>query len=81
MDVAALVARGAYRKRSLAAVRSPAELPPEFLLEWYKDVLDAPRPQSDEELIEMAALPVASRIAWLEEMAELTWKAKAGGNP
>jgi hypothetical protein len=71
-----LVALGAYRKRSLAGWAGPADLPREFLLEWYKDTFDAPRTHTDEELIEMARLPYASRLAWLEEMAEFTWKAR-----
>lgn len=75
-----LVSRGAYRKRPLDEISSPDQLPVEFLLEWYKDTLDAPRTHTDEELIEMARLPPASRLAWLEEMAEFTWKARTGGS-
>lgn len=79
MDYAAL---GAYRKRSLAATPSPADLPAEFLLEWYKDTFDAPRDHTDEELIEMSRLPLASRLDWIEEMAAFTWKARLGaGDP
>jgi hypothetical protein len=71
-----LIALGAYRKRSLAGIASPRELPVAFLLEWYKDTFDAPQTHSDEELIEMSRLPLASRLAWIEEMAAFTWKAR-----
>ena len=73
-----LIALGAYRKRSLAGVASPRELPVAFLLDWYKDTFDAPRSHSDEELIEMSRMSLASRLAWIEEMAAFTWKARLG---
>jgi hypothetical protein len=76
-----LVAHGAYRKRSLAGIDSPAKLPVDFLLEWYKDTFDAQRTHTDEELIEMSRLPPASRLAWIEEMAAFTWRARLGGRP
>jgi len=72
------ISLGAYRKRSLAGIHSPSELPVEFLLEWYKDMFDAPRTHTDEELVEMSQLPPASRLAWIEEMAAFTWQARIG---
>ena len=70
------IALGAYRKRSLAGIASPDQVPPAFLLQWYKDNFDGPADHSDEELIAMSRLPIESRLAWLEEMAELTWKVR-----
>jgi len=71
------VYRYAYRKRPLHEVYpDPAEVPPEFLLEWFKDVFDRERVHSEDELMDGLSATPGAILDWLEEAAALTWEAK-----
>lgn len=69
--------RYAYLKRPLHEVyRDPSEVPPEFLLEWFKDAFDRERVHSEEELLDGLSATPAEILEWLEEAAALTWESK-----
>lgn len=69
--------RYAYRKRPLHEVYPDlADVPEEFILEWFKDRYDYPRLHTGEELKTMTALPPEAVLQWLEEAVEFVWAAK-----
>ena len=69
--------RYAYRKRPLPEVYpDPAEVPPEFLLEWFKDAFDHERVHAEDELMDGLSATPAAILEWLEEAAALTWETK-----
>ena len=69
--------RYAYVKRPLHEVYTDvSEVPPEFLLEWYKDAFDRERVHSEEEILSGLSATPAQILQWLEEAAALTWEAK-----
>lgn len=69
--------RYAYVKRPLQEVYpNISDVPPEFLLEWFKDAFDRQRAHSEEEIIGGGSATPAAILDWLEEAAALTWEAK-----
>ena len=71
--------RYAYVKRPLHEVfADPSEVPPEFLLEWFKDSFDCERIHSEEEIMDGLSATPAAIVEWLEEGAALIWEAKLG---
>ncbi len=66
-----------YLKKSLnEQFQSPAEVPFEFLLEWFKDTFDYQRIHSDEEMKDFIGLKPEDILNWLEDAVRLTWEAK-----
>ena len=71
------VFRYAYRKRPLHHLYPDlADVPEEFILQWFKDRYDYPRLHTSEELRAMMSLPPKAVLQWLEEAGELVWAAK-----
>ena len=67
----------AYLKKPLnEQFQSPAEVPFEFLLEWFKDTFDYQRIHSEEEIKDFISLKPEDILNWLEEAARLTLEAK-----
>ncbi len=69
--------RHAYLKESLnEKFQSPAEVPLEFLLEWFKDTFDYQRIHSEEEIKDFIGLRPEDILNWLEDAVRLTWEVK-----
>jgi hypothetical protein len=67
----------AYRKRPLHEIYPDlADVPEEFILEWFKDRYDYPRFHSHEELKDMMGLPPEAVLQWLEEAVAFVWAVK-----
>lgn len=78
MDIEELY-RYAYVKRPLHEVfADPSEVPPEFLLEWFKDSFDRERVHSEAEIMDGLSATPSAILEWLEEGAALMWEAKLG---
>ena len=78
MDIKELY-KYAYLKKPLnEQFQSPAEVPFEFLLEWFKDTFDYHRIHSEEEIKDFISLKLKPEdiLNWLEEAARLTLEAK-----
>jgi hypothetical protein len=76
MDIKELY-KYAYLKKPLnEQFQSPAEVPFEFLLEWFKDTFDYQRIHSEEEMNDFINLKPEDILNWLEEAARLTLEAK-----
>jgi hypothetical protein len=76
MDIKELY-KYAYLKKPLnEQFQSPAEVPFEFLLEWFKDTFDYQRIHSEEEIKDFISLKPEDILNWLEEAARLTLEAK-----
>ncbi len=69
--------RHAYLKESLnEKFQSPAEVPLEFLLEWFKDTYDYQRIHSEEEIKDSINLKPEDILNWLEDAVRLTREVK-----
>jgi len=69
--------RYAYRKQRLDRLYpNLADVPEEFILEWYKDRYDYPRLHSPDEIRRMMALSPEAVLQWLEEVVQLVWVVK-----
>ena len=67
----------AYRKQRLDRLYpNLADVPEEFVLEWYKDRYDYPRLHSPDEIRQMMALSPEAVLQWLEEAVQLVWAVK-----
>jgi hypothetical protein len=67
----------AYIKKPLNEhFQSPADVPFEFLLEWFKDTFDYQRIHSEEEMREFIKLNPEDILRWLEDAVRLTWESK-----
>ena len=67
----------AYRKQRMDHLYSDlADVPEEFILEWYKDRYDYPRLHSREEVRHMMSLPSEAILHWLDEAVQLVWTMK-----
>lgn len=76
MDIKELY-KYAYLKKPLnEQFQSPAEVPFEFLLEWFKDTFDYQRIHSEEEIKDFISLKPEDILNWLEGAARLTLEAK-----
>jgi len=81
MDVEELY-KYAYIKRPLNEVYpDPSLVPPEFIMEWFKDSFDYKRIHSDEELMQFISLKPEEILKWLEEALIFTWEAKRSFYP
>ena len=76
MDIKELY-KYAYLKKPLnEQFQSPAEVPFEFLLEWFKDTFDYQRIHSEEEVKDFINLKPEDILNWLEDAVRLTWDVK-----
>ena len=76
MDIEDLF-RYAYVKRPLHEVYPDlSAVPSEFVLEWFKDVLDHERIHTADEIVDGVLASPEWLLEWLEEAASLTWEAK-----
>ena len=76
MDIKELY-KYAYLKKPLnEQFQSPAEVPFEFLMEWFKDTFDYQRIHSEEEIKDFINLKPEDILYWLEDAVRLTWKVK-----
>ena len=67
----------AYVKKPLhEQFGDPSQVPPDFLLEWYKDAFDYVRMHDDEEIEEGLFLNPEDIFIWIEEAARFCWEAK-----
>ena len=76
MDIKELY-KYAYLKKPLnEQFQSPAEVPFEFLMEWFKDTFDYQRIHSEEEIKDFISLKPEDILNWLEDAVRLTWDVK-----
>ena len=68
--------RFAYVKQPLNTIFHDAKsVPPEYLMDWLKDVNDYERLHSDEELDRFRTLAPEEILTWLEEASDFVWEA------
>jgi len=54
----------------------PTQVPPDFLMEWFKDAFDYKRIHDAEEIEEFLTLTPEDIFVWIEEAARFCWEAK-----
>ena len=67
----------AYVKEPLTEhFRDPSQVPPDILMEWFKDAFDYQRAHDGEEIGEFISLQPEEVFSWLEDAARLSWEMK-----
>ena len=76
MDLDKLYAYAYVKEPLHEHFEDPSQVPPDFLMEWYKDAFDYVRIHDDDEIEELMSLKPEDIFIWLEGTARFCWEAK-----